>query len=117
MIAIPSVDLRLLCSQYVYQQLNSILIPLTQTVIEIMVDYSSPPTPITSGEGIKDGNEKESTKEVIWTACTIKELLNQPTRMVYPWSEKIYYLFKMIMVSVFPYQVSFLLCNIESYDL
>ena len=101
MIAIPSVDLRLLCSQYVYQQLHSILLPLTQTVIEIMVDYSSPPTPITSGEGISDGNGIESNQEAIWTACTVKELSNQLTRMVYPWSEKIYYLFKMVMVGSF----------------
>lgn len=96
--AIPSIDLRLRCSQYVFQQLSAILIPLTQTVIEIMVDHSSPPTPITTGEGNSDGNGIGGKKEVIWTACTIKELTPQQTGVVFQWSEKIYYLFKMVMV-------------------
>ena len=107
MIAIPSVDLRLRCSQYVYQQLGAILIPLTQTIIEIMVDYSSPPTLIPTGDVPNNGNENQSPansnkecKEAIWTACTIKELTFQHPRTVFPWSEKIYYLYKMVMVCI-----------------
>lgn len=78
--SVTQLELRLQLSCFVLNQLNSSLLSLTRTICSVLL--------------LPSANEN-----VIWCACTQKELTNQHSTLQFLWSEKGYYLFKTVMVS------------------
>ncbi|KAK8825329.1 hypothetical protein WA538_003026, partial [Blastocystis sp. DL] len=75
--SVSSLELRLQLSQRTCETYN--LLPLTVGLLLTMQPREWNPN------------------EELWNACTLKELGNQRSQRVFPLSEKIYYLFKMVM--------------------
>ena len=78
--SVSSLELRLQLSQRTCETYN--LLPLTVGLLLTMQPREWNPN------------------EELWNACTLKELGNQRSQRVFPLSEKIYYLFKMVMVGI-----------------
>ena len=78
--SVSSLELRLQLSQRTCETYN--LLPLTVGLLLTMHPREWNPN------------------EELWNACTLKELGNQRSQRVFPLSEKIYYLFKMVMVGI-----------------